>query len=252
MTLALNLVEHYAGLKSLARIAEAMVDIAKSWADKLLNDDEYSMLSSYLHLKQKTVRDMDTVAFRMPQLAAAAKATGFVSFFPKKKRIPKSPDREASQERRKMLASLGALPSSIARQFTIAEQAVLKIVADEVKRKGMCTLYLGEIAARAGVCLTTARDTIREASYMGKITIQERKQYRKPHLSNIVRIICAEWREWIFSRLYFMADFLKPVRKEVHFAGGASRKVGATDKGLSNPNGKAASRPYFDTRQPSG
>ena len=252
MTLALNLVEQYAGLKSFAKIAEAMTDIAKSWSEKLLNDDEYSMLSSYLHLKQKTMRAMDTVAFRMPHLASAGKASGFMSFFPKKKRIPKSPDREASQDRRKMLASLGPLPSSLARQFTIAEQAVLKIVADEVKRKGMCTMYLGEIAARAGVCLTTARDTIREASYMGRVTIQERKQYRKPHLSNIVRIICAEWREWIFSRLYFMADFLKPVRKGGNIAGGASKKVGPTDEGILNPSGKDATHPYITLRQPSG
>lgn len=93
--------------------------------------------------------------------------------------------------------------------FTIGQQSVLKIVADEVRRKGFCGLYLGEIAARAGVCLILARDTIREASFMGLLTIQERKQYRKPNLSNMVRIIGAEWKEWLFSRNFFLFYFLK-------------------------------------------
>ena len=68
-----------------------------------------------------------------------------------------------------MLTSLRPLPSMLARRFTIGQQAVLKIVADEVRRKGFCALYLGEIAARAGVCLTLARDAIREALRDGSI-----------------------------------------------------------------------------------
>lgn len=252
MSHALMLVEEFQALRSLSRIAEALARAARDWAGKLLSDDEYQMLSAFLHLKQKAVREIDTVAGRMPSLAAVSKAAGFVSFFPPKKRQPKSPDRRASQERRKMLTSLRPLPSMLARRFTIGQQAVLKIVADEVRRKGFCALYLGEIAARAGVCLTLARDAIREASLMGLLTIQERKQYKRPNLSNIVRIISAEWKEWIFSRGYFLFDFLKSIGKSGDHRGGASRKLVATDEVFTKPNGKAPPGPHINSKQPSG
>ena len=240
------------GIKSLARIADGLSRAAKDWADKYLNDDEYQMLSAFLHLKQKAVREIDTVAVRMPQLVAGLQASGFKSYFPTKKPYQRCPDREASQDRRKLLSSLGPLPSMLARKFTIGKQAVLKIVADEVRRKGFCNLFLDEIAARAGVCKTLARDAIRDASFMGLLTIQERRQNKRPNLSNIVRIISAEWKEWLFSRSYFLFDFLKSAFVKPVDRGGASRKVGATDEVYKIPKGKAASQPYSNLKQPSG
>lgn len=252
MSYALLLVEEFQGLKSLSRIADALTRSAKDWLDKLISDDEYQMLSALLHLKQKVVREIDTVGFRMPQLAAASKAAGFKSFFPPKKPYQGSPDRDASQERRKMLCALRPLPSMLARRFTTGQQAVLKIVADEVRRKGFCGLYLGEIAARAGVCLTHARNAIREASFMGLITIQERKQHRRPNLSNIVKIISAEWKEWLFSRNFFLFDFLKSITAKPPHGGGASTKVVPTDEVYIKPKGKAPMGPYTSPKQPSG
>ena len=252
MSYALMLIEEFQAIKSLSRIGESLARVSKDWVEKLLTDDDYQMLSAFLHLKQKAVRELDTFSGRMPTLAAASKAAGFKSWFPPKKPIPRSPDREASQERRKMLCSMRPLPSMLARRFTIGQQAVLKIVADEVRRKHMCILYLSEIAARAGVCLTLARDTIREASLMGLVTIQERKQYKKPNLSNIVRIISAEWKEWLFSRNFFLFDFLKSAFSKPNDRGGASRNLVATDEVYTKPNRKAASRPYFDSKEPSG
>jgi hypothetical protein len=249
MSYALTLVEEFQAIKSLARIAEGLARVAKDWAEKLLSDDEYQMLAAFLHLKQKAVREGDTVSGRMPSLAAASKAAGFTSFFPPKRPYRGSPDREASQARRKMLCALRPLPSLLARRFTTGQQAVLKIVADEVRRKGFCALYLSEIAARAGVCLTHARNAIREAAYMGLITIQERKQHKRPNLSNIVRIISAEW---LFSRNFFLFDFLKSTFGKEDHRGGASRKVVATDEVYKKPDGKAAAQPYSDLKQPSG
>ena len=252
MSYAVSLAEEFGGLKSLSRIGDALTRITKDWVEQLLCDEDYQILSGFLHLKQKAVRETDTVAFRVPSVAAASRDAGFVSFFPKRKPIPKSPDLRVSYERRAELASLRPLPSKLERKFTMGARAVLKIVADEVRRKGFCMLFLGEIAARAGVCITTARNTIRDASFMGLVTIQERKQYKQPNKSNIVRIISAEWRDWIKSGNYYLHDFLRSALKANPFRGGASKKLVSTDEVFTIPNGKAAARPYFDVKQPSG
>jgi hypothetical protein len=252
MSYAVTLAEEFGGLKSLSRIAEALARITKDWVEKLIGDEDYQILSGFLHLKQKAVRETDTVAFRMPSVVAASRDAGFVSFFPKRKPQAKSPDLRVSYERRAELASLRPLPSKLERKFTMGARAVLKIVADEVRAKGLCMLYLGEIAARAGVCITTARNTIRDASFMGLVTIQERKQYKQPNKSNIIRIISAEWRDWIKSGNYYLHDFLRSALKVATYRGGASKKLVSTDEDISYPYRKAATRPYTQTKQPSG
>ena len=68
------------------------------------------------------------------------------------------------------LAACGPLPPKLAALFTTGQLAVLKIVRDEVRTQGSCRLPLGAIAARAGVCVTTARDTIRFAADEGLLT----------------------------------------------------------------------------------
>jgi hypothetical protein len=70
-------------------------------------------------------------------------------------------------------------------------------VASEIQEKGFCALPLGAIAARAGVCVTTARDAIRAAALDGLVIIEERRQHRAPNLPNIIRIVSAEWTTWI-------------------------------------------------------
>jgi len=77
------------------------------------------------------------------------------------------------------------------------ELAVLRLVADEARAKRHCTLTLGELAARAGVGITTARNAIREAAGHGYLTIEERRRDKRPNLSNVVRIVSREWLVWI-------------------------------------------------------
>ena len=48
--------------------------------------------------------------------------------------------------------------------------------------------------ARAGVCLTTARDAVRAAASDGLLVIEERRRNRAPNLANVVRIVSREWR----------------------------------------------------------
>jgi hypothetical protein len=69
----------------------------------------------------------------------------------------------ASIQRRRSLAASGPMPATLACRFTTGELAVLRIVADAVRDNGQCVKSIPEIAARAGVCRTTAQNAIRQA-----------------------------------------------------------------------------------------
>src|SRR3954449_10010113 len=56
----------------------------------------------------------------------------------------------ASLERRRRWAASGALPPALASRFTLAETAVLAVIAAEHVKQGRCVLTLDHIAALAG------------------------------------------------------------------------------------------------------
>jgi hypothetical protein len=112
-------------------------------------------------------------------------------FFPKR-RAQRSPDKQASYERRHRLAYSGVLPPHLTGCLTISDVAVLRIVADEYRRRARCELLLGEIAARAGVCPKTAQRTMKGARDQRLIGIEERPVPGQRHLSNLVTIISLE------------------------------------------------------------
>src|SRR5271166_6548489 len=64
---------------------------------------------------------------------------------------PRSPDRQASLERRRRQAMSGAVPAPIAAKFTQGENAALAVIARQCQRSGVCTLPIDAIAALAGV-----------------------------------------------------------------------------------------------------
>ena len=53
------------------------------------------------------------------------------------------------------------------------------------------------LRARAGVCRSTAQNALCEARRLGLVTRQERRRRGQPSLTNIVRIVSAEWRTWL-------------------------------------------------------
>jgi hypothetical protein len=105
-------------------------------------------------------------------------------------------DRAKSRERRHRLAYSGPLPARLAAQFTPAELAVLRIIADEHRDRGGCALCIDEIAARAGVCRRTVQNALRHAERLGLVSITERRREGARSLPNIVRIISREWLAW--------------------------------------------------------
>ena len=99
--------------------------------------------------------------------------------------------------RRRQLAASGPMPPQLAAEFTTSQLSVLAIVADAARAEGQCALYLDEIAARAGVCRTTARTALRLAEKAGLLTRTERRQPGRVSLTTVLRIVSREWRVWI-------------------------------------------------------
>jgi len=111
------------------------------------------------------------------------------------------------------------MPPQLAAMFTTGQLSVLRIVSDEIRDRGRCTLYVDEIAARAGVCRRLAQGAIREAERLGLVRIEERRVSAFRNLTNIVSIVSGEWLAWLrISRktgCNFSHSTAKVDRKEV-------------------------------------
>ena len=107
------------------------------------------------------------------------------------------PRTDASMERRRRWAASGRLPPAIAARFTLAEQAVLALVAAEIARRKDCRLSIENMAAVAGVCRSTVKNAIREARQLGLLTVEERQITGFRNDTNVVRIVSPEWSAWL-------------------------------------------------------
>ncbi len=112
-------------------------------------------------------------------------------------REQRSPDRQKSIQRRRQLAASGVMDPAIACGYTVGELAVLRIIGDEVVAKGVCDRSIDEIASRAGVCRKLARNTIRLAERNGLILVQRRPRPGRKNLTNLIRVLSAEWMAWL-------------------------------------------------------
>ena len=107
------------------------------------------------------------------------------------------PRSNASLERRRRWAASGRLPPALAARFTLAEHAVLALVAAESTRRGDCRLSVPHLAAVAGVAETTVRNALREGKKLGLLTIEERRLTGYRNDTNVLRIISPEWTAWL-------------------------------------------------------
>lgn len=163
------------------------------WTDAgALNDGEASYLASCIE-RRKPVSQR-TKAGKLAIIAQAV--AGRISRFVPRQR-PRSPDRKASRDRRRMLGGSSALPDNLRHHYTEGQRAVLCILAGEVKRHGVCDLPIDKIAALAGVCRTTVQTTMHEARRLGHIKITERPVPGRKSLPNLVDVVSREWLAWI-------------------------------------------------------
>ena len=218
------------GTKSLSTLDGLARAIWTDWGAGRLTDEQASALAETLEGRKREVRGIDTVAIRAPQVVEAARKQGSLSHFPPKRKAARSPNRRASIERRRTLAASGPMPPQLASQFTTGELAALRIVADAVRDRGACMMTLGEIAARSGVCVTTARNALRQAAGHGYLTIEERRRDKRPNLSNVVRIVSREWLVWIARGRKNSSAGRGNVAASAS-QGEGSKKMESTDKG---------------------
>jgi CRP-like cAMP-binding protein len=147
----------------------------KALANGLVTEDEASALSGALEARK------------------AVPAPGK----PVRRHVGSRPRSPASIERRRRWASSGAMPPQLQARFTLAESAVLAVVAAEVRVKGSCSLTVGHIAALAGVCPQTVRNALREAVGHGLIRVEERRLTAWRNAPNRVTITSPEWNVWL-------------------------------------------------------
>jgi hypothetical protein len=170
-------------------LAQLGSDISRAYANGALSEDDYQRLWEAIQERRTETR---------PKLRAAASSAPRTSA-----RRQRTPDRQASIERRRRLVASGPLPPPLAARFTWGEQAVMRIVGDECRAHGCCFLHIDAIAARAGVHRTTVQNALREAQGRGEvpgspiITVRERRRPGQRSLTNVIHIFSKEWRDWL-------------------------------------------------------
>ena len=128
---------------------------------------------------------------------------------------PRSPRNKERIHRRRRVAQCGAMPPTIACNFTTGEAAALTVILTEIKCKGHCQMYVGQIANMSGVCARTVQRALRTAEALGLIQVQIRKQRMAPNLPNKVTLVCSVLKQWIDrsgalkGRVTILADLLK-------------------------------------------
>jgi hypothetical protein len=159
----------------LAEIGEAMW---RAWGAGQVSDAEAEELAALIETKKA--------------IPATGKAV--------QQRVGSRPRSSTSMERRRSWAAAGRLPPALAARFTLAEQAVLAVVAVEVSKRGHCGLTVAHLAALAGVSESSARNALREAKALGLVSIEERRLTAWRNLPNLVRIVSQEWLAWLRLR----------------------------------------------------
>jgi hypothetical protein len=170
-------------------LAQVGSDISRAYANGALSEDDYQRLWEAIQERRSETRPKPRTA---PSGAPRVSA-----------RRQRTPDRQASIERRRRLVASGPLPPPLAARFTWGEIAVMRIVGDECRAHGCCALHIDAIAARAGVHRTTVQNALREAQGRGEvpgapiISVQERRRKGQRSLTNIIRIVSREWSDWL-------------------------------------------------------
>lgn len=173
---------------------------------------------------------------------AAVQPTGGAGPFHhvKARRKPQRPPvRSAAIERRRRLAASGPMPPALAARFTTGELAVLRIVADEFRDRGSCSLCLDAVAARAGVSRSLAKAAIRQARRLGMVEVVERRRAGAKSLSNVVTVVDRDWLAWIArgkriggrNQPTTDSDVQPLDRRGIRIAAGLPRGVSATNRG---------------------
>jgi hypothetical protein len=180
------LAEQFASAIELAPFSDLNALAHKLWkahAAGQLDDDEAQSLAERLEAKRPK--------------RAAVEPSSFRPVRPPKPKPQRSPDRQASIERRRRLARASPVPPELVDKFTQGEHAALTVVCGEIQRCGLCAWCLAKIAAIAGVCRDVVRNALRKARALGLLHKEERRRRGQKSLTNIVRVLRRSWGHWL-------------------------------------------------------
>ena len=175
------------GARTLTRLDHLSRSIWQTIGAGTVADDDAQVLAERLHARRSVLRG---------EIKPVGIPAGRPSIFPPK-RLQWAAKRPVAIARRRHLAASGPMPPALACKFTVSELAVLRIVGDEVRQHGHCDRCVDEIAARAGVCRSMVKNTIRTAARLGLLTVEERRREGRRNLPNVVRIVSKEWTSWL-------------------------------------------------------
>jgi hypothetical protein len=178
-----------AGARNSTVLDETARLLWRAHSEGCIADAEAEAVSEALQTRRRAF-----AARRAPQaLSQSRPALGF----PRAAKRPRSSDRQASLERRRRQAMSGAVPATIAAAFTLAELAVLSVIARQCQRGGTCALPIDAIAALAGVSRTSVQNSLRQARCLGLLEVKERRRRGLPSLTNVIKVISKEWSAWL-------------------------------------------------------
>ena len=151
--------------------------------------------------------------------------------FPKGRRhVPASPDRIKSLHRKRVLSGPSEIPDTHRHHYTPGEQAVLVVIVGEIMDHGYCDLCIDAIAAKAGVHRTTTQNALRKSQRMdiAHLAVELRPRRGMKNLSNIIRLVSAEWLEWLKRRIGFKKPRTTKIRvKDSFLSQSAATNAGA-------------------------
>lgn len=170
-----------------------------------LNDLAHKLWKSHAagHLDDDTAQELaEAIEAKKPRRAAAEPSSFKPSYKSElrtytKPKPQRSPDRQASIERRRRLARASPVPPELVDRFTQGEHAALTVVCGEIQRCGLCAWCLAKIAAIAGVCRDIVRNALRKARDLGLLHKEERRRRGQKSLTNIVRVLRRSWGHWL-------------------------------------------------------
>lgn len=180
--------EAVAGARTTTQLDSVARLLWKAHAEGVIADAEAEAVAGAVQARR--------AAFARPPSGVALSHIAAASA-PRRPIRPRSPDKQASLERRRRCAASGVVPARIAATFTTGEVAALSVIARAVREAGVCILPLDKIAGLAGVSRTTAQNAVRAAERLGLILRIERRRRGLPSLSNILRIVSREWLTWL-------------------------------------------------------
>jgi hypothetical protein len=173
-----------------SELAQLGSDISRAYDNGHISEDDHQRLWEAIGERRQEIQ-----AARQPTPLSVPKAV-----LRPRRAIPRSPDRRASQQRRRDIGQERWLPPNIASKLTPGEIAVLSVEVREIVKHGVCSLPNDAIAGMAGVCVTVVKNTRRLTTLLGFIRVIHRPRRGQKSKTNLIYALSPELRGWIATR----------------------------------------------------